>query len=834
MLSHLKSGDALLVACAASSMPSPVLEPLLAALEADAHSEAALWYTEAVQVIRTCVLDGDQDGLHALEKHVTQRFHTTVAQNESSLPPWRTAARLMSMIFAQGGWKVAETFGAAWIQRTHSHLEQSAQRCRSAGALAALDPLSQLVLFMSEHLMGRESTAHPEYHRVVVAPWISKWGQAVVTVLELAAVQPLSCVTVPAMSRLMDALALHVELYAHTYRTLTPRIHALCMQWLFGAFSSSAVSGGEPLPDALERSAMALLASLHLTGALTSDASMLSSAASGKVSQAQLWAATITEMLDATMLAMHGSVPSMDWYALGLDVSSAQPRALAWESPSSDYHEGIPCSVCRCEHLLGSPTSGAMGMVPLYLTMPTPRTVPVPLTRCIALAHAMMQARTSDRATVDQARLEASSAPKLRWLGIQFLVQLVLAFHEATWPLLHGSGVLRTLCTLAETERGSLRLVAVRALHVLLSRGTCQDGLHCLAGAGVPLDPASALVQRMARVAILPLSELLVLEPELWTPELPFKRPRSFDSDTISQVDRVPQDAMLVKAPLAWEMASAAAHVLVHVFPYISTSAAPGHRDLARTGALALLGACEAVLGARLVDAMASTQVEAGAQLVQALSQLVMAHHNSLVSHILARVYGVLTRGAQSSIPILRATSQDALTGMLPIVRPRAPPLVDAVDSHALEERIDADGTDHIPMPLPGWRGPAAAMTEMAHVDDVVPVQQASLPATEKAAVEDPAAFIKAPATTSLPNPVPRPAPVPVPAAAERAVPSNVPDVPSAPLSAAPPSLQESRATAPAPTLSSSTEESAPLNDTDDEALPDLHMDVTDDESEEA
>ncbi|WFD23011.1 hypothetical protein MEQU1_001695 [Malassezia equina] len=821
-------------------MPSPVLEPLLAALEADAHSEAALWYTEAVQVIRTCVLDGDQDGLHALEKHVTQRFHTTVAQNESSLPPWRTATRLMSMIFAQGGWKVAETFGAAWIQRTHSHLEQSAQRCRSAGALAALDPLSQLVLFMSENLMGRESTTHPEYHRVVVAPWISKWGQAVVTVLELAAVQPLSCATVPAMSRLMDALALHVELYARTYRTLTPRIHALCMQLLFGAFSSPAVSGGGPLPDALTRSAMALLASLHLTGALTSDASMLSSAASGKVSQAQLWAATITEMLDATMLAMHGSVPSMDWYAIGLDVASAQPRALAWEPPSSDYHEGIPCSVRRFEHLLGSPTSGAMGMVPLYLTMPTPRTVPVPLSRCIALAHAMMQARTSlDRATVDQARLEASAAPKLRWLGIQLLVQLVLAFHEATWPLLHGSGVLRTLCTLAETERGSLRLVAVRALHVLLSRGACQSGLHCLVGAGVPLDPASPLVQRMARVAILSLSELLVLEPELWTPELPFKRPRSFDSDTISQVDRVPQDAMLVKAPLAWEMACAAAHVLVHVFPYISTSAAPGHRDLARTGALALLGACEAVLGARLVDAMASTQVEAGAQLVQALSQLVMAHHNSLVSHILARVYGVLARGAQSSIPILRATSQDALTGMLPIVRPRAPPLVDAVDSHALEERIDADGTDHIPMPLPGWRGPAAAMTEMAHVDDVVPVQQASFPSTEKAGVEDPASSIGAPATTSLPVPVPpptptpAPAPAPVPTAAERTVPSNLPDVPSVPPSAAHTSMQEPRAAAPASTLST-TEVTAPLNDTDDEALPDLHMDVTDDESDEA
>ncbi|WFD19397.1 hypothetical protein MCAP1_001627 [Malassezia caprae] len=805
-------------------MPSPVLEPLLAALDADAHGEAALWRAEAEQVVRACILEGDQDGLHSLEKLIAQRLNTPVAHNEDASPPWNTAMRLMSLMLSQAGWKVAESFGATWIQRTHAHLDQAAQRLRTAGTLAALDPLAHLAAFVMTELLGRESIAHPEYHRVVAAPSISKYAHATLAVLELAAAQPLSPATVPAMSQLMDALSLHVELYANTYRTFTSRIHALCMQLLFGSLAPSD-SAAAPLPELLARSAMALLASLHLTGAITSDASMLSSAASGKVSQAQLWAATVTEMLDAAMLSVCGSVPSMDWYALGIDPSLAQPRALAWEPPSADYDRGIPCSVRRCEHLLGSATSGAMGMVPLYLTMPTPRAVPVPLARCIALAHAMMQAHSSSsRATVDQMRLEASAAPKLRWLGVQLLVQIVIAFHEATWPLLHGSGVLRTVCMLAESERGPVRLVAMRALSVLLSRGACTERLP---GASVPLDPASPLVQRIARASIQPLSELLVQEPVLWTEELPLKRPRSFESDTISQVDRVPQEAILVKTPLAWDLACAGALVLVQVFSYISTSAAPGHRDLARAGALSLLGTCEAVLGARLVDASSSKHVEAGAQLVQALAQLVVVHHNALVSHILARVYAVMARGAQSSTLILRAASQDALTGILTVIRPRAPPIVDAVESSALEERIDADGTDHIPMPLPGWRGPASALADVTHVDEVVPVQpppvqpvpnelKTSAPSTEapaepaRAAPATPA--VAAPAT--LPDSAPMAPPAPIPVEVEQ--PRHVAPV-SAPASSMPPPST-----------------SAPIGESDDEALPDLHMEVSDDESVDA
>lgn len=803
-------------------MPSAVLEPLLAILDADAHGEAALWRAEAEKVIRACVLEGDQDGLQSLEKLIAQRLNTPVVLNEAASPPWRTAARLMSMMLSQAGWKVAETFGATWVQRTHTHLDQVAQRFRTAGEMAALDPLAQLANLVTSNLMGRESTAHPEYHRVVVAPWISKYAHAVLSVLELAATQPLSPATVPAMSHLMDALALHVELYAHTYRTFTSRIHALCMQLLFGALAPSN-STAASLPDALARSAMALLASLHLTGALTSDASMLSSAASGKVSQAQLWAATVTEMLDALMLSVCGSIPSMDWCALSLDPALAQPRALAWEPPSADYDEGIPCSVRRCEHLLGSATTGAMGMVPLYLTMPTPRTVPVPLARCIAMAHAMMQAHTSsNRATVDQARLEASAAPTLRWLGIQFLVQLVLAFHEATWPLLHGSGVLRTVCMLAESEPGPLRVVAMRALSVLLSRGACTGGTERLPGASVPLDPASPLVQRIARAAIQPLSELLVLEPELWTQELPLKRPRSFESDAISQVDRVPQDAILVKTPLAWDLACAGALVLVHVFSYISTSAAPGHRDLARVGALSLLGTCEAVLGARLVDASNTKHLEAGAEFVQALGQLVVAHHNALVSHILARVYAVMARGAQSSTPVLRAASQDALTGILTVIRPRAPPIVDAVDSSALEERIDADGTDHIPMPLPGWRGPSSAAADAAHVDEVVPVQR---PPAQPVPSEP-----EASASWTEPHmEPPHTAPAPISA---MAAPPPAPDLTStvpleAPSVEAEPPRHVAPVSTPAPLMPPSSI-AVPIDDSDDEALPDLHMEVSD------
>ncbi|WFD26913.1 hypothetical protein MNAN1_001902 [Malassezia nana] len=795
-------------------MPSPLLEPLLAALDADAHCDAALWCAASDQQIRATLLEGDVDSLSMLEKHLTQRLHTPVAANEGPTPPWHVAARLMSLVLSQAGWHMAETHGAAWLQRTHAHLEQVAQRLRTSPGSAALDAVAELAAFLMQDIMGRESTAHPEFHRVIVAPWIGKWGQAVVAVVESATAAGPAPGMVPGIVSLLDALSLHVELYASTYRTLTSSIHALCMRLLFAPLAP-ATAEAAPVPDALARSATHLLASLHLTGAITSEAAILSSSASGKVSQAQLWAATLTEMLDAAMMAACNSVPSMDWHVLGVQVALAQPGALAWEWPSSDYYQAIPTSVRRCEHLLGAATSGSMGMVPLFLTVPTLRAVPVPLSRCLLLAHALMQAHSSSRATVDQARLEAYAAPKLRIMGTQFLVQLVLAFREVTWPLLHGSSVLSTLCTMAETERGMVRLVAVRALHVLLSRG--EHGVNRLPGAGVPLDPASTLAQRIARVAIQPLSELLVLEPVLWASDGARKRSRTFDSDAISRVGRASQDAVLAKPLLAWDLAGAGAALFLSVFSSMSTSAAPGHRDLARAGALALLGTCEAVVSARLMDAAAPTHVESAALFVRALCQLILGHASALVSHLLARVHAVFTYGSHSSSPVLSAACEDALLCLRTVIRPRAPPLVDAVDSSALEERIDADGTDQIPMPLPGWRGSAAAAIEAGHVSTAVPVVAEAEPRQEALAAEaeprreapaaEPRLVSSQPREASAPK-----APAPVPPCPAPALPET--DVCPAPMS--------ERSVPPMP--------DAIAVDSDDEALPELHMDDSDDE----
>ena len=514
---------------------------------------------------------------------------------------------------------------------------------------------------------------------------------------------------------LFDFLAEQVRLYASVYRPYVARLHAISMHTLFAPLARVSTARGAAVDPFVAASATHLLSALHLTGAAGDSTS------ASKVTQGQLWAATANEMLDAAVAAVCGCAPSRPWREHGLDATAVPSNALAWEPPSADYAESIPGCLARVEHLIGG---ASPGVLTLYLMTATPRPVPVPVGRCLLLAHAMIEARKTYQAPVDQQRVETTALPTLRLAGLKFFVQTVLAFQQTCWRFLGGSDdALGSVCTMAEHASGLERLAALRALEVLLNTSVLLTDNGVVAGGALPLSPTGPAVQRIARLCAQQMGSFLVHEPRAW--QLPMKRARAFESDEVVMAGRAAQDAVLAKPAVDVEMTAAAATVYAALFRTLACSAAPGSRDLARVGTLALAGLAEAMVDARLVDATRAPLLRLCTASVRALTDVVVANGGALVAHVLPRVHALLVRGTHASVPLVRATCDEALMHVLAVVRPRAPPLVDLVDSSALEERVeDAADADHVPLPLPGWRGANSTAADYAVLSSVVPLEE--------------------------------------------------------------------------------------------------------------
>ena len=144
------------------------------------------------------------------------------------------------------GWTVVESHGQVWIQHAHAHLEQVAKylgACVDDGSnpidsgaeqiLASVVSLAQLVGY---EVMGSEGESHPEFYRTIVTPNVPKIGHALVSVCENASQvwgSVYSHASIP-LSKCLDVIQDQVVRHATTYRTFVARIHALCMQILFG------------------------------------------------------------------------------------------------------------------------------------------------------------------------------------------------------------------------------------------------------------------------------------------------------------------------------------------------------------------------------------------------------------------------------------------------------------------------------------------------------------------------------------------------------------------------------------------------------------------------
>jgi hypothetical protein len=165
------------------------LAPLLSALHARSRIDEALEQVRSHAYIERAAAASDVDALAALEKSIAALL---AAQDTDACA---MGARAAALYVAQGGWAVAEVHAAAWLQRILAQLD-GADAARAA-------PLVDL----ARVLMGCESPARPEYHRVVVAPMLAKIGVAVISVLESSAS---SAAMVRGQSRFADTAAIPV------------------------------------------------------------------------------------------------------------------------------------------------------------------------------------------------------------------------------------------------------------------------------------------------------------------------------------------------------------------------------------------------------------------------------------------------------------------------------------------------------------------------------------------------------------------------------------------------------------------------------------------------
>ncbi|KAL4400994.1 hypothetical protein ACI68E_002318 [Malassezia pachydermatis] len=781
---------------------------LVHALDTESSFADIAWYADVQLAMQQAALANDSGVLQALEKRMTTLLTTSVAHNETHAA-WSHAATLMQMYMDQCGWSIVEAHGSVWVARVHAHLEHTATAPASSAVLASLAPLVRVV---THGMMGIESMAHPEYHRTVVSPFISKMGHAMLSVVEAAWAAwgvHMPETAASALAELLSCVREQLACTPTTYRPHVGKIHTLCMHMLFGSYAASEAAPRD-VPAALRASATRLLAQLPITGSASS--SMEPTASSGKVSQAQLWAATMTELLEALTLSIMGCAPSLDWRAMGIEAVQGRTPPLAWEVASNDYTVGIPLSWARSRLLLAPGC-----IVQMYMTQPTKRSVPVPLARCVHLARVLCSVRTSATTVPrEQQRLEAQSIVQLRRWGLHWLTCLVETFQQATWRYVYDMDLVSVLCEQAEQACPDERYEVLQTLHSLCASRTTVP---------LPLDPASTYVQRMASLCTQELRAFLVQTPMAWRVHVPLKRARVFESDAVLHAERVPQDAILVKSDTERLCVAMAASLLAALLPMLVSNAAPGHRDAARLGLLALVGVTEAWIAARLVDGQSASSMQALQTCIASLTQCMVEAHGALIPHTLPRVYAMMQRGRALSLPWIQAACDESLTRLRLLLRPRVPPLVDVVDSSALEERVDVlDAQDTVPLRLAGWRGTQTAREEYAQLrlpsPSPPPLGVAAEPASEPASVQ---ASREEGATPDVAPP--RPA---------QAVAPPRPVV-------MPPSLPPPPASVPAPRAMSServdaeVERAVPALDmeaSDEEALPTLHMEASDEEED--
>ncbi|WFD30189.1 hypothetical protein MSPP1_001206 [Malassezia sp. CBS 17886] len=670
---------------------------------------AAAEDVRAVNALRTL---RDAPALRTLEKRIAAALNMPAARGSAA---WDAGATAAALLLDECGWRIAEAHGKAWIDRAHANMEQAAKHNTDRpAAVADCLPLARLAV---TQLMGRESLAHPEYHRVVVAPQIAPMAAATLALVGCAQEWAASHAPgSPALPALLVLVAEQLRLYASTYRPHAARLHALCMEVLFAAYkTASGAASARPPPRALSRAATVLLATLPLTGAVAGGGGGGGEHAnlygqSGRVQQTQLWAATAGALVAAAEDAFCASVPSVDWRALGVD--AAADDALGWEPlAAGDYMETVAAALERVRLLVGDATHA--GVLPQYLSCAMPRAVPVPVGALVRLAAAALQVRVARTADVplDLARAEEGARLRVCAYGMHLLAFTALVAQQATWQFVFAPrGALLHLCVVAENSvvGSTERVLSLRTLGLLLGGGgVLCDGSPVPSSTALPLPPTAPFVLRMSRMSVQQTSAFLVHAPRAWEDDVrPVKKARMFESDAVALAERAPQDGVLAKTAVETEACDASVRLFSALFPTLACSPAAGSAELARTGLLAVLGVAEALLCARLLSPRHRAGVALAVTCMNAVADLIVRFTGKLTAEILPRFHALVMTGVHASVPPVRAACRGVEARIAAVLRPRVPPLVDSVNSEAF-------GAEAEPAPQRAWRAGTVLEAEL-------------------------------------------------------------------------------------------------------------------------
>ncbi|GAC73557.1 hypothetical protein PANT_9c00184 [Moesziomyces antarcticus T-34] len=331
--------------------------------------------------------------------------------------------------------------------------------------------LAAALQFATTHIFPENIAARQEFYRQVVHPNLPK------LIVGLAQLLDVILKSVSDDGQIAHASQLHVVLvfinrlmHAHPaqFRPVSARIHE-CISSLL--YADDAQSLAVPIFTA----AAEVLASLHLTGALSAKGSE-ASGGNARTTQVQLWQATIENQLHLAAEAWRFATSS---YQATEAAQQGESNAGTARPQSLKAYPKDPLAATRVAHerlalLLG--TRGRPGLISLHLRAATARPVPVPagkiVSLCLDMLHVDVSSRFKPTAEAKLCTLQASHLATLHTRALALVSQLAL-IAPAAIPL-EAARLLGDVCRLAEGGGGAqagAREVActIAALHILVA-----------------------------------------------------------------------------------------------------------------------------------------------------------------------------------------------------------------------------------------------------------------------------------------------------------------------------------------------------------------------------
>ncbi|CBQ67729.1 conserved hypothetical protein [Sporisorium reilianum SRZ2] len=522
--------------------------------------------------------------------------------------------------------------------------------------------LAAALQFATTHLFPENVASKQEFYRQVVHPNLPKFAVGLAQLLEkIVANQELEGAGAFESHLHTVLVFLNRLLHAHSaqFRPVSSRIHECIASLLYRDDAMST-------PQPVFTSAVTVLSSLHLTGALASKGSE-ASGGSARTTQSQLWQATLDNQLHLATEAWRHATSSYQFVDASSFDTTAQEATTTGHKHLSPYPQDTLAATnlahARIALLLGC--RQRPGLISSHLRAATSRPVPIAVGRLITLALDMLRLDLTSRfkptAEAKVCSLQAAHLPTLHTRALALIAQLAITAPAAI-PL-EASRVLGEVCRIAEADVGAaasspssgrVKLAAMRTLAVLVGRQ----------GIALPLDPAGRITLRLARLAVSQMARA-VLQPRQTSSTASSggearkaKKARLYESDDMFASSGSLKDHIHTLSVEEIASTQAALQILVAVYPLLSTALSAAHYDQTQLSIQTVLALVEALadststhsatLRSKSAGSGAPTTVQLLQDAIQALAELCVDSASSTLALVLPRAVPVLNRIANA------------------------------------------------------------------------------------------------------------------------------------------------------------------------------------------